>query len=167
MNLQMYRPKILFEKKGLELFAIFLQAVLFALGGLLLAHWLWVFFAPATLELPPKLEQTTSTQLTTVLASHWFTPATGQLVIAASPVNFKLVGIYASANSKPGFAVFKLADGKQRAVLLNQEITSGIVLQVIKPNAVEVGQPGSTQKLSLEKESIQSNGSFNTFFKKL
>lgn len=149
MKLQAYRPKILLEKKGLELFANFLQAILFAYGGLLLAHWMWVFFAPATLELPQKLEQTTSTQLTTVLAAHWFTPTNGQLV-TATPINFKLVGIYASANSEPGFAVFKLADGKQRAVLLHQEITPGIVLQDIKPNAVEVGQQGSTQKLILE-----------------
>lgn len=156
MKLQTYRPKILIEKKGLELFAIFLQAVLFALGGLLLAHWMWVFFAPASLEPPPKLEQTTSTQLTTVLAAHWFTPATGQLVISASPVNFKLVGIYASANRKSGFAVFKLADGKQRAVLLNQEIISGIVLQDIKPNAVEVGQQGNTQKLMLETKKVSN-----------
>ena len=157
----------MFEKKGLVLFAIFLQATLFALGGLLLAHWTWVFFAPATLELPPKLEQTTSTQLTTVLASHWFTPATGQLAMAPPAVSFKLVGIYVSANSKRGFAVFKLADGKQRAVLLHQEIAFGIFLQEIKPNEVEVGQPGSTQKLILEKKSNDSNGSISTLFKKL
>lgn len=157
MKLQTYRPKILFEKKGLELFAILLQAILFALAGLLLSQWMWVFFAPATLELPPKLEQMTSTQLTTVLAAHWFTPANGQLVISPPTVNFKLVGIYASANSKLSFAVFKLADGKQRAVLLHQEITSGIVLQDIKPNAVEVGQQGSTQKLMLETKKFSNS----------
>lgn len=164
MKLQAYRPKILFEKKGPELFSALLQAILFALGGLLLARWAWLFFAPVSLELPPKLEQTTSTQLTTVLAAHWFTPTTGQVVMAAAPVNFKLVGIYASTTSKLGFAVFKLADGKQRAVLLHQEITPGVVLQEIKPNSVEVGQPGSTQKLLLEKKSIHPDGLIKTLF---
>ncbi len=158
MKLQAYRPKILFEKKGPELFAALLQAILFALGGLLFARWAWLFFAPASLELPPKLEQTTSTQLTTVLTAHWFTPTTGQVVMAAAPVHFKLVGIYASTTSKPGFAVFKLADGKQRAVLLHQEINPGIVLQDIKPNVVEVGQQGNTQNLFLENRK-QSNNS--------
>ncbi len=162
MKLQAYRPKILFEKKRLELFAVLMQAVLFALAGLLLAHWMWIFFAPAPLELPPKIEQTPSTQLTTLLAAQWFTPPNGQQRIEPPPVDFKLVGIYASANSKPGFAVFKLADGKQRAVLLHQEIIPGVVLQDIQKNEVEVGQSGSTKKMLLEKKSSISNGLINT-----
>lgn len=150
MKLQPYRPKILFEKKSYELLAALLHSLLYVMGGLLLAHWAWLFFAPITLELPAKLEQTTSTQLTTVLAAHWFSPANGQLTMAAAPVNFKLVGIYASSSSKPGFAIFKLADGKQRAVLLHQEISPGNRLQSIKPDGVEVGQEGNTRKLLLE-----------------
>ncbi len=152
-----YRPKILFEKKWPELLAVLLHAMLFILGGLLMARWSWHFFAPITQELPPKLEQTTSSQLTHVLAAHWFTPATGQIVIAAQPVNFKLVGIYASTSSKPGFAVFKLADGKQRAVLLHEEISPGIVLLDIKPEVVEVGQQGNTQKLYLGNRKPSNN----------
>lgn len=157
MKLQAYRPKILFEKKGLEVFAVLLQTALFALGGLLLARWCWLFFAPASLELPQKLEQTTSTQLTTVLAAHWFTSVTGQVVMAAQAVNFKLVGIYASTTNKSGFAVFKLDGGKQRAVLLHHEIIPGIFLQDIKPNAVEVGQQDNKQMLVLEKRRVSNS----------
>lgn len=150
MKLQAHRPKILFEKKWPDLVAVLLQAILFAIGGLLLARWAWQFFAPTSLELPSKVEQPPSMQLSTVLSAHWFKPATGQIIIATPPVNFKLVGIYASTSSKPGFAIFQLADGKQRAVLLNQEIQPGIILQEIKPDAVEVGQQGNTQKLIFE-----------------
>ncbi len=150
MKLQTFRPKIVFEKKWPELLAVLLQAILFVLGGLLMAQWSWYFILPKTLQLPPKLEQSTSTQLTSVLAAHWFTPATGQIVMTAPPVNFKLVGTYASASSYASFAVFKLADGKQRAVLINQEINSGILLQKVNRDYVEVGQQGNTQKLYLE-----------------
>ena len=159
MKLQTYRPKILFEKKSYELLAGLLHSILYVMGGLLLAHWAWLFFAPITLELPAKLEQASSTQLTTVLAAHWFSPANGQLAKAASPVNFKLVGIYASLTSKAGFAIFKLADGKQRPVLLHQEITPGIRLQSIQPEGVEVGQDGNTQKLLLENRKASGSGS--------
>ena len=150
MKLQMYRSKILFEKNGIEIFAVLLNVIMFILGGLLLARWFWVFFAPATLELPAKLEVTTSAQLTNVLAAHWFSPATTQAVMAAPTVNFKLVGIYAPTTSKAGFAVFKFADSKQKAVLIHQEINSGIALQNIQSDSVEVGQPGNTQTLFLD-----------------
>jgi hypothetical protein len=46
--------------------------------------------------------------------------------------------------------VFKLADGKQRAVLLHQEITAGIQLHAIKSDGVEVGSEGNVQTLTLE-----------------
>lgn len=156
MKFKAYRPKITFEKKGLELFAVFLNVVLFALGGLILARWTLIFFVSAPLELPPKLEQTISTQLISVLAAHWFTPVSGQIAMATPRINFKLVGIYASTNSKPGFAVFKQADGKQLAVLINHEINSGIILQDIQPEAVVVEQQGNRQKLLLENRKLIS-----------
>jgi type II secretory pathway component PulC len=72
------------------------------------------------------------------------------IVAAPATVNFKLMGIYAPSGDKLGFAVFKLADGKQRAVLLHQEITTGIQLHAIKPDGVEVRSEGNVQTLSLE-----------------
>lgn len=161
MKLAALRPTIRFEKKWPEIIASLLQAVVFILGGMLLARWIWLLFSPTELVMPPALEQAASSQSATILAAHWFTPKTGGLVIAApSTVNFKLVGIYAAtasktgvsktADSKQGFAVFKLADGKQKSVLLHQEITAGIHLQAIKQEAVEVGQEGSTQTVMLE-----------------
>ena len=112
MKFQTYRPKIQFEKNGIELLAMTLQILLIISGGFLLAYWAWILFAPATAELPPKLEQTTSSQLTTVLAANWFKSASGQIIIPMATVNFKLVGIYASKSSHNSFAVFKF-DGEE------------------------------------------------------
>ncbi len=176
MKLAALRPTIRFEKKWPEIIASLLHAAVFILGGMLLARWIWLLFSPTVLVMPPALEQAASSQSATILAAHWFTPKTGGIAIAApSTVNFKLVGIYAAtgnragviktggnkitdsqtgdsqtSDNKQGFAVFKLADGKQKSVLLHQEITAGIHLQAIKQEAVEVGQEGSTQTITLE-----------------
>ena len=169
MKFQTYRPKIQFEKNGIELLAMTLHILLIISGGFLLAYWAWILFIPATAELPPKLEQTTSSQLTTVLAAHWFKPASGQIIIPMATVNFKLVGIYASKSSHNSFAVFKFDDGKQRSVLLNEVINPGIFLQSITPAFVEVGQQGSTQKLYLEdrKSATSSTQTRTPIFKNL
>jgi type II secretory pathway component PulC len=151
MKLRSLRPKIHFDKKGPDILAAMLHAVVFVMGGMLLAHWTWLLFAPVTQELPLALEQPTSSQLTTIVSGHWFASTSGQKIVATpATVNFKLMGIYASSGDKLGFAVFKLADGKQRAVLLHQEITAGIQLHAIKSDGVEVGSEGNVQTLTLE-----------------
>lgn len=151
MKLAALRPNIRFEKKWPDIIASLLHATAFVLGGMLLARWLWLLFSPMVPVLPPALEQAASSQSATILAAHWFAPTAGGVAIAA-PVtaSFKLVGIYAPSGDKLGFAVFKLADGKQRAVLLHQEITAGIRLHAIKPGGVELGSEGNIQTLTLE-----------------
>ena len=117
----------------------------------MLARWTWLLFAPLSPVPPQKPEQSVSSLSSTILAGHWFGLTKGRPVVTTSAtVNFKLVGIYSPTGGKPGFAVFKLADGKQRAVLLNKEITPGISLMSIKPDGVQVGQEGNTQALVLE-----------------
>ena len=151
MKLAALHPTIRFEKKWPEIIASVLHAATFILGGMLLARWIWLLFSPTVLVMPPALEQAVSSQSATILSAHWFTPKTGAIAIAApSPVNFKLMGIYAATDSKLGFAIFKLADGKQKSVLLHQEISPGIHLQTIKQETVDVGQEGNTQSIALE-----------------
>lgn len=151
MKLAALRPKIRFEKKWSELVASLLHAATFILGGMLLARWIWLLFSPTIPVVPPALEPAVSSQSATILAARWFTPKTGGINVAIpSAVNFTLIGTYAPTNSKLGFAIFKLVDGKQRFVLLNQEISPGIRLQSIKQEEVQVGQEGSTQTLVLE-----------------
>jgi Type II secretion system protein C len=157
MKLAALRPKIRFEKKWPDIVAGILHAAVFILGGMLLARWVWLLFSPTVLVVPPALEQAVSSQSATILSGHWFGQNTGQTVVAApATVNFKLVGVYAPTGSKLGFAIFKMADGKQKSVLLHQEITAGISLQLIKKNTVQVGQAGSTQTLELESRKQQN-----------
>jgi hypothetical protein len=151
MKLSALRPKISFEKKWPDITAGLLHATLFIVGGVLLARWFWLIFAPVVPVLPPASEQPTSSQSANILSAHWFGATTGQMAIAVpTTVNFKLTGVFAPAGGKQGFAIFKMADGKQRSVLLHQEITPGIRLQSITQDSVQVGQEGSTQTLALE-----------------
>lgn len=151
MKLPALRPQIRFEKQWPDLLAAILHVAAFVLGGMLLARWIWLLFAPTVPVLPLTLEQPASSQSATILAGHWFGASAGRtMAIAPTTVNFKLMGVYAPTGSQQGFAIFKLADGKQRSVLLHQEITPGIRLQSIKQDAVQVGQEGNMQTLTLE-----------------
>jgi hypothetical protein len=152
MKLATFSPQIRFEKKWSELSADLLQAFLFLIGGMLLARWIWLIFSPTIPILPSASDQTVSSHSTIILAGNWFAPSSGRgAPIAPASINFKLVGIYAPSDKRLGFAVFKQMDGKQRAVLINQEITPGIMLLSIMPESVQIGQEGSIQILELEK----------------
>ena len=157
MKLATLRPSIRFEKKWPEMLAGILQVAAFILGGMLLARWIWLFFAPSIPALPVKADQAVSNQLTGIIAAHWFMPTSGRIIAPApAAINFKLMGVYAPSGNNPGFAIFKMADGKQKSVLLKQEIVTGVNLQSINQETVEVGQEGSTQKLGLEKRAKNS-----------
>jgi len=161
MKLAAFRPQIRFEKKWPELSADLLQLAIFVVGGMLLARWIWLIFSPIIPVLPPASEQAASSQSATILSGHWFATTSAQMAsLAPAAVNFKLVGIYAPSANKLGFAVFKLADGKQRAVLLHQEITAGLILRTIMPESVQVGQEGSMQTLTLENRTPTVAASF-------
>ena len=151
MKLATLRPQIHFEKKWSDLSADLLQAFLFVVGGMLLARWIWLLFSPTIPEFLPATEQSLSNQTASIISGHWFAASSGRgASIATASINFKLVGIYAPSDKRLGFAVFKQADGKQRAVLLHQEITPGIMLHNIMSESVQVGQEGSIQTLVLE-----------------
>lgn len=166
MKLAALRPKIRFEKKWPDIFASILHAAVFVFGGMLLARWIWLLFSPTVLIVPPAPEQAVSSQSATILSSHWFGPSSGRVAMSAPAiVSFKLMGVYAPTGSKLGFAIFKMADGKQRSVLLHQEITAGISLQSIKQDSVQVGQAGSTQTLALEARQKNATATSPTGFR--
>ena len=151
MKLRTLSPTIRFEQKWPDLLAALLHVAVYVLGGMMLARWFWLLFAPAVPVLPVKIEQAVSAQSSVILAAHWFGSSGARpMAMIVAPANFKLTGVYAPNGGKPGFAVFKLADGKQRAVLLHQEITSGIRLLAIKPDGVQVGYEGGGQTILLE-----------------
>ena len=146
--------RIRFENPWSATVALLLHAGLWMLGAAMLARWTWVLVAPSTIAIPPQIEPATNSLIASVVAGHWFGSSLSPIAVAPAVANFKLVGIYAPTGNKPGFAVFKFADGKQRAVLLHQEITAGNKLQVINLTSVQVGQEGALQKIELDSKQV-------------
>lgn len=153
MKLTSLRPNIHFAKKWPQLLADMLLVAVFIVAGMLLARWIWLFFSPASPVLPVKQKQTISSQSATIIAGHWFSASTGHRIAlrSNSNVDFKLMGVYAPTAAASGFAVFKMADGKQRSVLLKEKIVDGVNLIAIREESVDVGREGATQKLELAK----------------
>ena len=117
--------------------------------ALTLAYWFWVFFKPLPMPKVVVLEAPTQTILPSILAAHWFNQAQ-RATVAADNTNLKLLGVFSTTHSNPGFAIFKLANGKQTHALLNHEVLPGTHLVAITKNSVTISQNGVEYKVMLE-----------------
>lgn len=132
--------------------------IMVILLAMTLAYWIWVFFKPAPIAKVVLAEAPAQTLLPNILAAHWFNQNASQTVVADNS-NLKLLGVFSSTAHYPGFAIFKLADGKQTHAVLNHEISAGTQLVNITKNSVTISQNGVESKLMLEdaKASTLSN----------
>lgn len=117
--------------------------------ALTLAYWFWVFFKPLPIPKVVPLEVPAQTILPSILACHWFNQAQRAPVVADN-TNLKLLGVLSTTHKNPGFAIFRLADGKQTHVLLNHEVLPGTQLVAITKNSVTISQNGVESKVILE-----------------
>jgi len=117
-------------------------------GLMLLASWIWKVILPGPFAAMPQIEVAKTDLSELILASQWFGHKGSPIPTAA--INFKLVGVFSPTAAKPGFAILKMADGKQRVALLNAEILPGIKLETLGANYIEVGQTGRLTKILLE-----------------
>lgn len=117
--------------------------------ALTVAYWFWVFFKPSVIPKVVVLEAPEQTILPSILAVHWFDQAQSVKMVADN-TNLKLLGVFSSTHSNPGFAIFKLADGKQTHALLNHEVLPGTQLVAITKNSVTISQHGMESKIMLE-----------------
>ncbi len=126
-----------------------LNYVMVVLLALTLAYWFWVFFKPLPIAKVQPLEASTSTLLPSILAGHWFNQAKSPLITLDNN-SLKLLGVMSTTHHSPGFAIFKLADGKQIHALLNHEVIAGTQLVAITKNSVTISQNGAESKVMLE-----------------
>lgn len=115
--------------------------------GTLLAKWSWVLFAPHA-------------TVVAVTPKHEVSPEAGQLFGAVVPgatseqggviSDARLVGVFAAAAGKPGFAVLKLNDSNQLGLALGESMPSGAKLVEVHPDHVLLERGGVRQRLMLE-----------------
>ena len=142
------RSYVNIEHKLDDFLVIGIKSLLLIWGLMLLASWTWKVILPGTSATLPQIEDAKSDIIESILASHWF--GNNGSSARYAPINFKLVGVLTPTASKPGFAILKMADGKQRIALLKEEVAPGTKLEILGANYIEVGQAGNLTRIMLE-----------------
>jgi len=125
-----------------------MRVLLVIWGLMLLASWTWKVILPRPPAAMPTIQLGKNDLTESILVSHWFGNKGSSTTF--TEVNFKLVGTFSPNASKGGFAIIKMADGKQRVVLLKEEILPGMKLESLGADYIEVLQDGNLTKILLE-----------------
>jgi type II secretory pathway component PulC len=123
-----------------------------ALLAMTLAYWFWVFYKPSPAPSSPAMLENTQDMLPKILAGHWFSENNQVSASESKDLSraLKLIGVMSTSVKQPGFAVFKLEDGKHQHALLHNEIMPGVMLESIDADSVMVSQQGMLTKIELE-----------------
>ena len=110
--------------------------------GAMLAHWIWVLFAPRSAQVLPAALPAADFH-----AEHLFgiAAASGVTVHASLP-NVRLVGVFAGT---PGFAVLELDGKRQLGVATGHEIVAGAKLVEVAIDHVVIERGGVRQQLRM------------------
>lgn len=111
-----------------------------------LAHWTWVFVAPASRAAPGDGPQPLDL------------PAVARLFGAAAPaenpavdaLGLKLKGVIAPDGGPIASAIFSTGSGRDIAVFVNREITPGVKLVEVDPDHVIISRSGARSRIDLE-----------------
>ncbi len=125
-----------------------IRVLLVIWGLMLLASWTWKVILPTPPAAMPTIQLGKNDLTESILVSHWFGNKGSSTTF--TEVNFKLVGTFSPTASKGGFAIIKMPDGKQRVVLLKEEILPGMKLESLGADYIEVLQDGNLTKILLE-----------------
>jgi general secretion pathway protein C len=112
-----------------------------------LAHWTWVFFAPAeTAAVPPPRD---GVDLAAVAKLFGAAPPASASA-GASTSGLRLKGVIAPTPGVEASAIFSVGSGKDIAVYLGSEIQPGVKLSEVNPDHVLVSRAGIRERIDLE-----------------
>lgn len=123
-----------------------------------LAHWTWLFLAPA----PAKPLATSSTtpdparMLDTIHAAHLFGTASNVASPAATQtttsLNLKLSGVFAATGKLPAVAIINVENKGDLPFMNGDSILPGVTLEQVRPDHVLLSRGGVMEKLPLEQK---------------
>lgn len=130
-------------------------------GGLVIvlcwvaAQWTWLAFAPrAALAHSDGAPVAASAAAASVSSLHLFgrAPANRKQAegAAVTPLNLKLMGVFAAIGNLPGFAILSVDGKPPQPVQAGASIAPGVVLAAVLPDRVELNRQGSVERLNLE-----------------
>jgi len=134
------------ETRGAALFGTAVTIALTLVLAWQLAHWTWVFIAPA-----PRAAPAASSRPVDL-------PAIARLFGAAAPaenpvvdsLGLRLKGVIAPDAGPIASAIFSTGTGRDIAVFVNRDITPGVKLVEVDPDHVVVSRSGVRSRIDLE-----------------
>ena len=124
--------------------------------GVLLAKWLWIFFAPHatyTAAVPVHTAGVEAGRLFGMAA----VPDTASQGVALP--NVQLLGVFTASAGKPGFAVLKLDSNRQMGIVEGEEVAAGTKLIKVHADHVILERAGVQQRVNLENKYADSPNS--------
>jgi general secretion pathway protein C len=113
-----------------------------------LAHWTWVFVAPAPVAASPDADR--GVDMAAVARLFGAAPPAGISASGASTSGLKLKGVIAPDAGPAASAIFSTGAGKDLAVFVNREVQPGVKLVEVKPDHVIVSRAGVRERIDLE-----------------
>ena len=110
-----------------------------------LAHWTWVFFAPAA-SVPQDSAADAGVDL--AVAARLFGGTSSG--VAATATGLRLKGVIAPTPGVAASAIFSTGAGKDLSVFLGQEVQPGTKLAEVHPDHVIVSRAGIDTRIDLE-----------------
>ena len=111
-----------------------------------LAHWTWVFIAPAEIAKTPDGDA----GVDMAAIAKLFGAAPPASTAAASTSGLRLKGVVAPDEGPIASAIFSTGAGKDVAVFVDREISPGVKLKEVKPDHVVVSRAGVDERIELE-----------------
>ncbi|MGZ5042067.1 MAG: type II secretion system protein N [Usitatibacter sp.] len=113
-----------------------------------LAHWTWVFVAPAQVAEVP--EGAPAVNLAAVAKLFGAGPPANSSGAVTSSSGLRLKGVIAPDQGPAASAIFSTGAGKDIAVFVDREVQPGVKLVEVKPDWVVVSRAGVRERIDLE-----------------
>ena len=114
-----------------------------------LAHWTWVFVAPAPVAQIPEADPPVNLAAIARLFGADM-PASSAQGSTASSSGLRLKGVVAPTPGTVASAIFSTGSGRDLAVLLGREVQKGVKLVEVLPDHVIVSRSGVRERIDLE-----------------
>jgi len=120
-----------------------------------LAHWTWVFFAPAPVVSTSAGEGSADLA---VAARLFGGTASGATAASAAASNLRLKGVVAPTPGIAASAIFNTGSARDISIYIGNDVAPGVKLVEVLPDAVVVSRSGLRERIELESRKSASRG---------
>jgi type II secretory pathway component PulC len=115
-----------------------------------LAHWTWVYLAPAP-QAPAAPPHESSVDLAVAARLFGGTVGSSATPAASTAGGLRLKGVVAPTPGTAASAIFSTGAGRDLAVYIDSEVQPGVKLVEVHPDSVVISRAGVRERIALEK----------------